>query len=137
MGAYSGLVGWDGGVDKMTRPAVSTTGEECARVMGGAESELLDECERRWLRENGERLRGCSGSVASGGRGLAEGGVEVSVLRRGVEGRRRSVVSGRVDGGSLVDVVIGEIIGSGGEAARGGIVEVKSTAAAAVETLAW
>lgn len=35
-----------------------TVGSECARVMRGALSEPELECERRWLREYGERFRG-------------------------------------------------------------------------------
>ena len=135
MGPPSGRAGWAVEVDMMTLPAVSTTGDECARVISGAERELLEEWERRWLREKGERLRGRNGSVASDGRGLEEGGVEVSVLRRGVEGRTttRSVCSGWIGRGSFVDMAIGEIMGGGGEAARGDICAEMPTATAAVE----
>ena len=47
MGVLSGLFWGIWGVGIMTRPAVETTGEECARVISGAERELLEEWERR------------------------------------------------------------------------------------------
>ena len=42
---------------------LSGTGEECARAIRGAESELLEERERTCVLVNGERLRGCDGRV--------------------------------------------------------------------------
>ena len=47
-GGPSGLDGL-GFVDMKMCPDVSITGEECARVIGGAERELADECVRRWV----------------------------------------------------------------------------------------
>ena len=43
-------------------PKVSTTGEEWALVIGGADSELAELRVRRWLREYGDRLRGRVGN---------------------------------------------------------------------------
>ena len=77
-------------------PNVSTTGEEWALVIGGADSELAELRVRRWLREYGDRLRGREGNELNlkllyGDCVLDEEG---SVDRRGVEGRAVVLSSG-------------------------------------------
>ena len=132
VGGPSGGIGrvW---VDMSTRPAVSTTGDECARVMGGAVSALVDdECERRWLREKGDRLRGWRGRESGEVRGDEKLGPAGSVLRREVEGRRAEVSSGSVGSRSLISSVVGEPMVKRGSAARG-VIDVLLTTAAAIE----
>ncbi len=74
MGRRSGLVrrpgvpsGLDGRlvmlVDMRILPLVSIMGEECALVMRGALRAVAEDRDRRWLRENGERLRVRIGNV--------------------------------------------------------------------------
>ena len=70
----------------VTCPEVSTIGEECALVIGGADSELRDERERRWLLEYGDRFRGRKGkevSLFKGGVVAVDGEYDGSVNRRG------------------------------------------------------
>jgi len=97
-------------------PVVFGTGEECARVIWGAEREEEDDRERAWPLAKGDRVRGRIGGVAErlakgdGARGefeaVARGGVSgrkpVRSVGRGGRALRGASSTSRVGGGSIM-----------------------------------
>lgn len=123
-GGVSGLEGRRVVVDMRTRPAVSMTGEECALVMGGAVRELAVERDRRWLRENGDRLHDRKGNVLEAEVCVDEVAGAGSVARRGLTGLVSESSDLGVSGCSSGSCKIGGDISGGGKASLGTILRV-------------
>ena len=114
-------------------PATSVAGDECARVITGADNEPADDRERSGALAKGEWLRGRRGSEDTALLGEGELGEAGSVERR-IYGSRASPST---DGGFEVAFVSSIAVGAmmdGGSPHRGAIEGEESVRASEVET---